>query len=77
MIFELAQNVHDAAVAMPHKYFKHRMLELLDEAIPCNKSSNQNNKENQTQRHPLNFWQTESVLLKRIETKGVFLSIAW
>ena len=33
MIFELAQDFHDTAVAMPREHPKYRMLELLEEAI--------------------------------------------
>ena len=33
MIFELAQDFHDAVAAMPRGHPKHRMLELLEEAI--------------------------------------------
>jgi len=33
MIFELAQDFHDAVAAMPREHLKHRMLELLEEAI--------------------------------------------
>ncbi len=33
MIFELAQDLHDTLAAMPREHPKHRMLELLEEAI--------------------------------------------
>jgi len=33
MIFELAQDIHDAVEAMPREHPKHRMLELLEQAI--------------------------------------------
>src|SRR3990170_2680783 len=33
MIFELAKDFHDAVAAMPREHPKHRMLELLEEAI--------------------------------------------
>ena len=33
MIFELAQDFHDAVAAMPRGHPKHRMFELLEEAI--------------------------------------------
>ncbi|MBN2131666.1 MAG: hypothetical protein JW741_19360 [Sedimentisphaerales bacterium] len=33
MLFELAQDFHDAVTAMPREHSKHRMLELLEEAI--------------------------------------------
>ena len=33
MIFELAQDFHDAVAVMPLAHPKHRMLELLEEAI--------------------------------------------
>ncbi|MCX5768656.1 MAG: hypothetical protein NTZ09_00060 [Candidatus Hydrogenedentes bacterium] len=33
MIFQLAQDFHAAVDAMPRKHPKHRMLELIEEAI--------------------------------------------
>ena len=33
MIFELAQDLHDALAAMPREHTKHRILRLLEEAI--------------------------------------------
>ena len=33
VIFDLAQDFHDAVAAMPREHPKHRMLELLEEAI--------------------------------------------
>ena len=33
MIFELVQDFHDTVAAMPREHPKHRMLELLEEAI--------------------------------------------
>lgn len=33
MIFELAQNVHEAVMAMPKEHLKHRILGLFEEAI--------------------------------------------
>jgi hypothetical protein len=35
MIFELAQDFCNAIAAMPREHPKHRMLELLEEAIHC------------------------------------------
>jgi hypothetical protein len=34
MIFELAQDFHDTVAAMPADHAKHRILELVEEAIP-------------------------------------------
>ena len=35
MIFELAQDFRNVLAAMPREHPKHRMLELLEEAIRC------------------------------------------